>query len=113
MDKYFRKDYNPMFDIEPFMGENNWFNYEVFDQIITEKSLDDDDTKKKKKKHKEKSKHKKEKHKSKKKRKRDSDSGLSSDSEEDQKKYDLKPIAVREWDKPKLISGTWDPDKTI
>ncbi|CAB4493516.1 hypothetical protein RhiirA5_348060 [Rhizophagus irregularis] len=126
MDKYFRKDYNPMFDIEPFIGENNWFNYNVFDQIITEKSqsLDDDDNKKKKKKHKEKSKHKKEKHKSssnksKKKRKRDSDSEISSDSEEDQKKHrksddiDLKPISIREWDKPKLISGTWDPDKTI
>ncbi|RGB43986.1 hypothetical protein C1646_679617 [Rhizophagus diaphanus] len=122
MDKYFRKDYNPMFDIEPFIGENNWFNYNVFDQIITEKSqsLDDDDTKKKKKKHKEKSKHKKEKHKSsnksKKKRKRDFDSEISSDSEEDQKKHrksDLKPISIREWDKPKLISGTWDPDKTI
>ncbi|GBC07155.1 hypothetical protein RclHR1_00730004 [Rhizophagus clarus] len=119
MDKYFRKDYNPMFDIEPFIGEDNWFNYEVFDQIITEKPLDDD-TKKRKKRHKEKSKHKKEKHKSKKKRKRDSDdSEMSSDSEEDQKKYrksddiDLKPVSVREWDKPKLTSGTWDPDKTI
>lgn len=111
-----------MFDIEPFIGESDWFNYGVFDKIITEKSLDDD-TKKKKKKHKEKSKHKKEKHKSsnksKKKRKRDSDSGISSDSEDDQKKYrknddiDMKPISIREWDKPKLISGTWDPDKTI
>jgi hypothetical protein len=129
MDKYFRKDYNPMFDVEPFIGETGWFNYDQFEESLAEKSFDND-SKKKKKKHKEKSKHKKEKHKSssssnksKKKRRRDSDSEISSsDFEEDRKKRrknddnDTKPIiyeSVREWDKPKLSSGPWDPDKTI
>jgi len=125
MDKYFRKDYNPMLDVKPFIGETGWFNYDKFEkQILPEKSIDDDtkDTKKKKKKHKEKSKHKKKKHKSsksKKKRRKDSDNETSSsDSKEDNKSYkkrrkgddknqeSIVGESIREWDKPKLASGS-------
>ncbi|CAG8533431.1 13023_t:CDS:2 [Ambispora leptoticha] len=63
MDKYFRKDYDPMHDIEPFLGNNGWFiNYAQFEGSLQKGGIDDKDdandkTKKSKKKNKHKKKH--------------------------------------------------------
>ncbi|CAG8445812.1 4036_t:CDS:2 [Funneliformis caledonium] len=103
MDKYFRKDYDPMFDVEPFIGEPGWYNFDRFEQMFAEKSEKSSS-------------------KSKKKRRRDSDDETS-DSNEDvetnikkRRKNDNNHktiVSVREWDKPKLVFGNWDLDKTI
>ncbi|CAI2164813.1 302_t:CDS:2 [Funneliformis geosporum] len=106
MDKYFRKDYDPMFDIEPFIGETNWYNYQRFEQMFAEKSEKSEKSKK---------------------RRRGSDNEMSSSSNEDNVETNIKIRrknddnnhksivyeSVREWDKPKLVFGNWDLDKTI
>ncbi|CAG8538174.1 4122_t:CDS:2 [Funneliformis mosseae] len=106
MDKYFRKDYDPMFDVEPFIGEPGWYNFDRFEQMFAEKSEKSEKSSSK----------------SKKKRRRDSDDETS-DSNEDvetsikkRRKNDNNHktiVSVREWDKPKLVFGNWDLDKTI
>ncbi|CAG8537284.1 5873_t:CDS:2 [Scutellospora calospora] len=126
MDKYFEKDYDPMYDFERF----SWLNYVAVNKKVSTKTEDlpilpiiseeveKVEKKKKKKRHKEKSKKHRKSRKSKKKPKdevvREWDmpklTGCWDLESLTKTKTDAIYDGVREWDKPKLASGSWDPE---